>query len=142
MKNLATSTTGNVFDDTELDEALIKEYYERNERKKADEAWLKKNGSLVKGIMAKQEKSKEGIGDYVVSVNIPDTSHFDNNKLLDYLLKEYPNLKDLYLKFAVDEEAVMGLIEDGTVDVEELKANAWVSSTGAPRLTINKIKKE
>lgn len=140
MKNLATNVTSNVFDNTILEKELVKEYYERSERKKEDEAWLKKYGNLVKDIMVKQNKNKEDVDDLRVSISIPDTSHFDNEKLLKYLLLNYPNLKEHYISYKIDEDGLEYLIKEGHVDVEELRENAWVVSKGSPRLIVKKLK--
>ena len=140
MKGLANYVNGNAFDDG-LDESLIKEYEERNARKKEDEAWLKKHSPLIKKAMDEIGKSKADVNNYRVSVSVPDTSKFDMDKVLEYLQSaDLPDdvIEDVTV-LGVNEEALMKAIEDGIIDVEELKSVAWVASKGSPRLVIKKI---
>lgn len=145
MKKLAQQVN-DVFDT--LDEDLLKEYYERSERKKQDEAWIKKYNGIIKDILIKQGKSNEQVGNIVVSVSVPDTSKFDEEKLLEYIVSLYNEQKisdEDYLKClktSINEQAVMELVENGVIDLEELKEKAWVQSTGTPRLNVKKLKGE
>ena len=143
MKKLAQQVN-DVFDT--LDEDLLKEYYERSERKKQDEAWIKKYNGIIKDILIKQGKSNEQVGNIVVSVSVPDTSKFDEEKLLEYIVSLYNEQKisdEDYLKClktSINEQAIMELVENGVIDLEELKEKAWVQSTGTPRLNVKKLK--
>ncbi len=145
MKKLAQQVN-DVFDT--LDEDLLKEYYERSERKKQDEAWIKKYNGIIKDILIKQGKSNEQVGNIVVSVSVPDTSKFDEEKLLEYIVSLYNEQKisdEDYLKClktSINEQAIMELVENGVIDLEELKEKAWVQSTGTPRLNVKKLKGE
>ena len=145
MKKLAQQVN-DVFDT--LDEDLLKEYYERSERKKQDEAWIKKYNGIIKDILIKQGKSNEQVGNIVVSVSVPDTSKFDEEKLLEYIVSLYNEQKisdeDYFkcLKTSINEQAIMELVENGVIDLEELKEKAWVQSTGTPRLNVKKLKGE
>lgn len=143
MEKLVKQVVGDVFaDPNELSESLLKEYEERNTRKKKDEAWLKKHSSIIKKVLEKMGKSKTDVGNIRVSVSVPDTSHFDMDKVLDYIqsteLSE--DTIDAVTKIVVDEEGLMKAIEEGLIDADELKAHAWVESEGTPRLTVKKIK--
>lgn len=145
MKKLAQQVN-DVFDT--LDEDLLKEYYERSKRKKQDEAWVKKYSGIIKDILIKQGKSNEQVGNIVVSVSVPDTSKFDEEKLLEYIVSLYNEQKisdEDYLKClktSINEQAIMELVENGVIDLEELKEKAWVQSTGTPRLNVKKLKGE
>lgn len=127
-----------VFDDTgSIDKELVEKYYQTNERKKADEKWLKEHKPVVEKALALLNRDKVDVGGLRVSVVVPDTSHFDMDKVLQYLVE---NRHLQCLKKVVDEPALEAAIADGDIDVEELKSVAWVESKGAPRLTINKVK--
>lgn len=145
MKKLAQQVN-DVFDT--LDEDLLKEYYERSKRKKQDGAWIKKYSGIIKDILIKQGKSNEQVGNIVVSVSVPDTSKFDEEKLLEYIVSLYNEQKisdEDYLKClktSINEQAIMELVENGVIDLEELKEKAWVQSTGTPRLNVKKLKGE
>jgi hypothetical protein len=141
LTNLASAVSGNnAFETTNVDEAaLVKEYFERNERKKEDEKWLEKNKTKLKAILARNERDKMDFGDVRVSVVVPDTSKFDIEKMFDYFVSE--GLIDAVTKQVIDEGKVAALIEEGKVDVDALKEAAWVESTGTPRLTVSKARK-
>lgn len=140
LKKLVSVVTDNVFEDG-LDENLLKEYYERNERKKKDEAWLKKYSQIIKAAMEKQGKSKTVVGNIKVSISVPDTSHFDMDKVLEYLQNgNVPSaVFERVTKTVVDEDALTAAVEEGIINLEELKAHAWVESHGTPRLTVSII---
>lgn len=119
--------------------AIVKEYFERNERKKEDENWLKKYRPVVISEMERLGKDKALFDDVKVSISIPDNSRFDDEKVLEFL--EAKGLTDKATKRVVDEDKLSALIESGEIDLEELKEVAWVVSTGSPRLTITKVKR-
>lgn len=121
----------------ETDENLVREYFERNERKKDDEKWLKEHKPTIIRTMNDLGKSKSDFGDMRVSVTIPDNSKFDDDKVLEFLVNH--DLDEIATKRVVDEEALAQLIEDETVDLEELKDSAWVESQGTPRLSIKRL---
>ena len=138
------STLENYFEEAfDIGEDLVREYAMRNKRKKEDEAWLKKNGGHIKDIMIRAEKDKKDVGAYRIAVSIPDESKFDEDKVLVYLSNRLSEDElGLATKVALDEEGLENLIENGVVDLEDLKAYAWVESKGSPRLRITETKKE
>ena len=143
IEQLAKQVSGtkgtDVFDETGgISKELVREYYEINERKKADEKWLKANKPAIEKALALLERDKVDVGGLRVSVVVPDTSHFDLDKVLAYLIAE--GHVDKATRLVVDEDKLAELIESGVIDVEDLKDEAWVESKGSPRLTINKVK--
>lgn len=60
--------------------------------------------------------------------------------LIEQALKE-KGLWNLACKEVLDEEKLKKLIEEGEVDISELKEYAWVEKKGTPRLIIKKVKK-
>lgn len=144
MKNLANHIQGtneeNVFEQSDKEQqSLVKEYFERNERKKDDDKWLKKNKGSVLGILEKMGKEKHDFGEVRASYTTPDTSKFDNDKIMEFLVEK--GMDEMGTKRVVDEDAIANLIEQGLIDLDELKEYAWVESKGTPRLTVKKAKK-
>jgi hypothetical protein len=129
-----------VFVKQKLDEALISEYFIRNERKKEDEKWLKSNGTVIKNALADTPKSM--IGEYVVTISVPDKSNFNEDKVLDYLQRSHPDIFNGCTITVLDEEALSGYIETGIVDITALKEFAWEDAKGSPRLLITKRKEQ
>lgn len=119
------------------DENLIREYYERNKRKREDDRWLKENKPLILKTMCDLGKSKSDFGNMRVSVTIPDNSKFDDAKVLDFLLSH--GLEKEATKLVVDEEALEQLVVDGKVDLEALKEAAWVEAQGTPRVSVKEL---
>lgn len=140
MKNLAQSVMDDVFEQPKtVDEALVREYFERNERKKEDDKWLKANKNVVLTGLQELGKQKADFGDLRVSYTEPDNSKFDMEKVMDYILQFHPDLG--LTKLSVDEEKLTVAIDEGKIDIESLKDYAWEQSKGTPRLTIAKVKK-
>lgn len=127
-------------DVTAEESAIIAEYYERNERKKSDEEWLKAFKPNVLAIMEKLGKKKSDFGDVRVSIVVPDASKFNEDRVLAYLTTK--GLVSQAIKSVLDEEKLMGIIETGLVDLDELRAAAWEEKSGTPRLTVGKVKKK
>lgn len=118
----------------DLDEELVKEYYERNERKKADEKWIKTNRGKVIKALKRIGREKVDVGSFRVSVIEPDNSKFDEEKVLEFLKTK--GLYEQATKRVLDDDALGVLIDKGVIDVEELKEAAWVEAKGHPRVTI------
>lgn len=123
----------------EVNQEFIKEYFRRSERKKEDEKWLKENRQFIINELEKLGKDVVDFGNIRVSMSIPDTSKFDSEKVLEFL--EMKGLKDRAIKEELDEEKLMDLINDGLIDVEELKEYAWVESKGSPRIILRELKR-
>lgn len=141
MKKLADHVAGNDVFTNEgiLEEGIVREYHERNERKKEDEKWLKKYKPIIQKGLESLGKDKVDVGELRVSITIPDNSHFDMDKVLEFVVER--NIKEA-TKLAVDEEGLQKAVEDGVIDLEELKKYAWVEKKGTPRLSIKPIKKK
>ncbi|GEA16826.1 hypothetical protein E308F_30720 [Moorella sp. E308F] len=133
MKNLADS----IFQETvpELNKELLQEYYERSQRQKEDKKWLEKYKPIIIQSLQNAGKNKLEQEGFRVSITIPNTSHFDMEKVLVFLKEKQLGC----LKEVVDEEALTQAIEEGVIDLEELKAVAWIEDKGTPRLTIKKV---
>jgi len=131
-----------VFGKTAVDEKLIQEYFERNRRMKADEAWLKEHGKLIKNAL--KDTPKSVIGNYVVNISVPNTSKFNTDKVLQYIEEKIkPTNGAVYklcTKIALNEEGFTECVENGLIDLDEVKEYAWEESTGSPRLTISERK--
>lgn len=115
---------------------LVQEYYRRNELKKTNEKWLKDNREKILEVMRKIGKDKADIGDYRVSITIPDTSGFDKEKVLQFLEKR--GLLDETTDRVPNEEKIQEAIAQGLFTLEDLKEAAWVTATGSPRINIIK----
>lgn len=134
------SVSENLFKQSTLDEEqLVKKYFEHNQLKKETESWLKQNKPKVEAILEKYGKNKMDFGDLRVSVVVPDASKFDENKVVDFCIKN--NLESC-LKYTVNEEALGQAIESNTLDVDALKEFAWIEAKGSPRLNIKKLVEE
>lgn len=133
-----------VFNTKRVDEHLICEYFERNERKKSDEAWLKSKAPAIRDAL--KDTPKSVFGDLIVTVSTPNTSKFNPDKLMEYLeTKIKPVNEELYngcTKRVVDEDALATYIESAQIDIDDLKAHAWEESIGTPRITISRRKRE
>lgn len=139
MLSLLNTIKKDVFQQEEVvDETLIQEYFERNERKKQDDKWLKDNKSAVYNGLLKLKKEKADFGDYRASYTVPDTSKFDEEKVLEFALGH--GIHEMVTKQVLDEDALMVMIEQGLIDFEQLKEFAWVEAKGSPRVTIKKVK--
>lgn len=139
MHNLVNRVSGNS-DNVEVNQELIEEYFRRNERKKEDEKWLKEHRKLIISELTKLERDVMDYGDIRVSMTIPNTSKFDKERVLEFA--ERRGIKSRVTKEELDEDKLMQLIEEGLIDVEELKEHAWVESTGSPRITLKELKNE
>ena len=135
MENLADKINGAV----EVDQKFIEEYFKRNERKKEDDKWIKEKRRLVIKELQKLEKDVVDYGDIRVSMVIPDTSNFDKEKVLEFV--ETKGIKSKVVKEELDEDKFMQLIEEGLIDIDELKKYAWIESTGNPRITLKELKR-
>lgn len=135
MDSLVNAVRGNVFEkETSIDEALVKEFYERNERKKEDEKWLKQYKPLVMKGLEQLGKAKADFGDFRASYTVPDNSKFDEGRVIEFLLEK--GLFELGTKPVLDDEALSVMIEQGLIDFDELKERAWIEAKGAPRISI------
>ncbi len=121
----------------QVDQELIEEYFRRNERKKEDEKWLKEHRKLIVEELKKQNKDIVDYGNIRVSVIVPNTSYFDKKKVMEFV--EMRGIKSEVTKEELDEDRLVLLIEQGVIDVEELKEYAWVESTGTPRVIIKEL---
>jgi hypothetical protein len=122
-------------------ESLIQEYFERSQRRSEDDKWIKANKPSITGAMAELAKDKADFGLYRVSISTPDESRFDMEKVLEFLANDVPEgVFSECTKVVVDEDALMKRIEDGTIDLDILKAAAWIEKTGTPRLSIKERK--
>lgn len=133
-----------VFNTKKVDEKLIREYYERNERKKQDEAWLKSKATIIREALKNTPKSV--YGDLVVTISIPNTSKFNTDKLMEYLeTKIKPVDEDLFnacTKRVINEDQLSVYIENGQIDLNELQEYAWEESTGTPRVKVSKMEQK
>lgn len=130
----------NVFNQvTEEELSLVSTYYDCNEKKKELEKWLKSNKSRIETVLEKYGRSKMDFGQLRVNYVVPDSSKFDNEKLVEFCLQK--GLESC-LKYTVNEEALTDAIEREVIDVDELKQYAWVEGKGSPRITVSKVNKE
>jgi hypothetical protein len=131
-----------VFGKPKVDEDMINEYFARNQRKKQDEAWLKQYGRLIKEALSDTPKSV--IGNYVVTVTVPDNSKFNEEKLMSYLTEKVLPVNGaafkISTKLAIDEEGFTECVEKGLINMDEVKEFAWEEIKGSPRLTITERK--
>lgn len=142
MDKLLKHITGkDVFNNTDIvDDSIIQEYYERNERKKEDDKWLKKHKTIVFESMKKLGKEKADFGDLRVSYTVPDQSYFDEEKVLEFA--ENKGFYDSITKTVLNEDALVSMIEQGLIDMDELKEYAWVEKFGNERILMKKVIKE
>lgn len=128
--------------ETSIAEELVQQYFEINERKKQDEKWLKDNGTAIKDAMVKLGNDKKDFGQYRVAVSIPDTSKFDEDKVIDCLAEILTDEDfEKVTTFKLNEEVFEQFVNEGKINLDSIKLHAWVESKGAPRLTITKVKK-
>jgi len=131
----------NFFEDIaplEINQEIIEEYFRRNERKKEDEKWLKEYRNIIINELNRLGKDIVDFGNIRVTMTIPNTSKFDSEKVLEFLEKK--GLKQRAVKEELDEDKLMQLIDEGLVDIDELKEYAWVESFGSPRVTLKEMK--
>lgn len=141
MESLRQIIQKDVFqNETVVDENLIKEYYERNERKKSDEKWLKEHKVAVFKGLQELGKQKAAFGDLQVSYTVPDQSYFDEAKVLEFALEH--GVYELVTKAVLDEDALTSMIEQGLIDFDELKEYAWVEKKGTERISVKRVAKE
>jgi len=122
----------------EINQEIIEEYFRRNERKKEDEKWLKEYRNIIINELNRLGKDIVDFGNIRVTMTIPNTSKFDSEKVLEFLEKK--GLKQRAVKEELDEDKLMQLIDEGLVDIDELKEYAWVESFGSPRVTLKEMK--
>lgn len=122
----------------EINKEIIEEYFRRNERKKEDEKWLKEYRNIIINELNRLGKDIVDFGNIRVTMTIPNTSKFDSEKVLEFLEKK--GLKQRVVKEELDEDKLMQLIDEGLVDIDELKEYAWVESFGSPRVTLKEMK--
>lgn len=122
----------------EINQEIIEEYFRRNERKKEDEKWLKEYRNIIINELNRLGKDIVDFGNIRVTMTIPNTSKFDSEKVLEFLEKK--GLKQRAVKEELDEDKLMQLINEGLVDIDELKEYAWVESFGSPRVTLKEMK--
>jgi hypothetical protein len=140
MKSLLAAINKDAFEqETSVDEALVQEYFERNERKKADEKWIKEHKEKIYKGLNELGKSKADFGTYRASVSVPDNSRFDNDKVLQFVAEK--GLYEEVTMRVLDEEKLVALIEDGLIDLEELKSKAWIESKGTARISVKKVER-
>ncbi|MEC0276865.1 hypothetical protein [Peribacillus frigoritolerans] len=139
MQSLIDALKKDVFQqEVVVDESLIQEYFERNERKKQDDKWLKENKEVVFQGLKKLDKNKADFGSFRASYTVPDNSKFDEAKVLEFAIGH--GIYEQVTKQVLDEDALTNMIEQGLIDLEELKAYSWVAAEGTPRVTIKKVK--
>lgn len=126
----------NIFDTVDQTQKdFVKEYYEVNARKNADEKWLKENKARLRELVG--EKGAGDFGNIRVKVTIPNTSKFNMDKVHQFV--KLKGLEDITTTRVVDEAKVMELVELGTIYLSELQEFAWEETTGAPRVTVKEI---
>lgn len=143
MQNLADAINEkDVFMQPEVvDEAVIQEYYERNERKKEDDKWLKAYKPVVAKALADLNKDKADFGEFRASSTVPDNSKFDEDKLIGYIALHHPDVYEevTELKAVLNEEKLELAVEEGLLDIEKLKSVAWIEKKGTPRINVKKV---
>lgn len=139
MDNLFKHITGkDLFEnDSIVDDSIIQEFYVRNERKKEDDKWLKDHKLKVLKSMQQLGKNKADFGDVRVSYTTPDQSHFDEGKVLEFA-KQHGLYEDI-TKTVLDEVSLVNLIEQGLIDLDQLKEFAWVEKFGTERIIVKKV---
>lgn len=136
MRNLADSVFGRIT----VSQSLVDEYYERSQRKSQDDKWLKQNKPAIVHAMEELGKQKSDFGDIRITVSTPDESKFDTEKILVFLANDVPrDVFDRCTSVVVNEEALMECIHEGTIDLDALKAIAWVEKAGTPRIMVKKL---
>ncbi len=128
MGILSDIISGSVFDQTELSEKLVSDYYETNELKKQAEKQLKEWKVVIINALEKLGTNAKNIGKFQVLKQIKDTSKLDEKLLLELLLlksKEDETFKK-GIKQTVDEEGVKQLISDGFLSMDEVKQECYI----------------
>lgn len=129
--------------ETSVGEDTLREYHFRNERKKQDEKWLKENKASILTGLAELGKRKADWGGFRASYSTPDKSHFDKEKVIEFLESNYNHriYEDVIQQVkVVDENVLAEYVERGEIDLEALRAYAWVEKYDAPRLTVSVVK--
>jgi hypothetical protein len=123
---------------------LIERYHALNETKKSLEKDLDSLKNEIKSSYS--SATKQVLYGYKVEVTYPDTSKFDNDKVIDFLqncLRVGMIDKDDFdtsTTLALNEEGLTDLINSGKIVFDALKDYAWVESKGSARLTVTKLK--
>jgi hypothetical protein len=140
MNNLADQTNGVFGKVDKTDAEIAKEYLFRNERKKEDEKWLDKVKPVLRKILLDADKDKMDFNGVRIIIQVPDTSKFNNDKLVTFLQENgLHSVLEEVTKVSVNEEALAKAIENGDIDLELLNAAAWEVSFGTPRLTAKQV---
>ncbi|WP_426455405.1 hypothetical protein ACP26L_36015 (plasmid) [Paenibacillus sp. S-38] len=143
LQLLASQTSlHDVFDvQASVDDSLIQEYHERSKRKTEDDKWLKSNKPAILAAMTEIGRDKKDFGSYRVSVVTPDESRFDMAKVLEYLEQEHidPEVYIACTQIVVNEAALAECIENGRIDLDDLKEAAWIEKSGTARLTVKSV---
>lgn len=137
MKSLADAIFGSTIN---VDPALIEEYHARSQRKSDDEKWLKANKPAILSAMNDAGKYKADYGNYRVSVTVPDESKFDMDKVLEFLANDVAEeVFNRCTTVVVNEAELFTCVEDGIIDLEQLKEIAWVPKAGTSRLSVKQL---
>ncbi|ATO48633.1 hypothetical protein P4V86_03755 [Brevibacillus laterosporus] len=124
-------------------EETLQEYHFRNERKKQDEKWLKVNKGLILKGLQELGKRKADWGGFRASYSTPDKSNFDMEKVKEFLEANLPYKvveSIIEVRKVVNEGVLSEYIERGEIDLEALKAHAWIEKYDAPRLIVSAVK--
>ncbi len=125
-----------------VDNQLINEYFVRNSRKSEDEKWLKENRLAIVEAFSEANINKKDFNDIRVSISVPNESKFDPDKLCTYLQTKFTFNEFLTMvQFKPNEEKVVELINEGRIDLDDVKTHCWIEKMGSPRLTVKKLKK-
>jgi len=122
-----------------VDQKLIEEYFLRSERKKDDKIWIKEHRVKIIEELNKLEVNKKDYGSFRVKMSVPDTSKFDEEKILNFL--ESKGLKHRAIKEVLDEEKLSQLIDNDIINLKELQEVAWIESKGSPRISVERLPK-
>lgn len=122
-----------------VDQKLIEEYFLRSERKKDDESWIKEHRVKIIEELNKLGVNKKDYGSFRVKMSVPDTSKFDEEKILNFL--ESKDLKHRAIKEVLDEEKLSQLIDNDIINLKELQEVAWIESKGSPRISVERLSK-
>lgn len=126
----------NIFDTVDQSQKdFVRQYYEINTRKNADEKWLKENKAKLRELVG--EGGAGDFGNIRVKVTVPNSSKFNMDKVHQFV--KMKGIEEITTKRVVDEAKLMGLINSGTINLEELQEFAWEEIAGAPRVTIKEI---
>jgi len=125
---------------TPEDLTILEQYNYRNKRVKEDQNWLKEHKPYIVSILQRMGKPKTDIGNFRVQVSVSDNSKFDMDKVAEYL--ESKGFLKEFGKLIVDEEKLVGAIDSGVINLDELKEHAWLQSPGIERLIIKDLPNE